>query len=147
MEPRFLLITASLLTVTLAGCTTPESTNESAGTETRLLEVIYWNDTETNPPSQDTEIWVRGHGSWFLMQEPHNPASRELGEFPVDETQDDAFYIYPDGRDGSECQVSFQMTEDMHSGSTQAMTEVSIEDTQVMVRGQAIPDSPHTCPR
>ncbi len=109
-----------------------------------LLEITVTDDTVRLPPGPDTEIWIRGSGSWF-------PDLRFGGDlkgfarFPVGEEH--AFFIYPDGRDGREIRVPFQMTAGMISGSVRDRTHVEIYDDRVVVLGTAIPDFEQTFPR
>lgn len=110
------------------------------------LEIAVWDDTSTNPPAADAEIWVRGEGSWF-PDLTFGGDSRDLGDYPLGEPGE--FFIYPDGRSGVEIRVEFVMTEEMLpiSGSTQAQTTVEIHDAEVVVIGMAIPGTEATYDR
>lgn len=112
----------------------PEPEKEPAE-ETKLLEVAVMDYTEQNPPGDRLEIWVRGHGSWYPDVEFGGDGPQAMGEFPVADLQTDDFYIYPDGQDGTEILVEFQMTEDMISGSDRDRTHVEIYDGRVEVWG------------
>ncbi len=102
-----------------------------------LLDVFVSDDTTSNPPGTRMEIWVRGYGSWFPNLR-FGGERTQLGKFPVGETHERDFYIYPDGRDGTEIRVPFTMKAEMISGSDKARTVVSIEDAVVRVWGEAI---------
>lgn len=125
--------------------TTPRATRTARPATPRpatgevTLDIAVWDDTAANPPPADAEIWVRGEGSWF-PDLSFGGDSRALGEYSVGEPGE--FYIYPDGRGGSELRVEFVMTPDMVpiSGSAQAQTTVEIHDSEVVVIGMAIPD-------
>ncbi len=58
------------------------------------------------------------------------------GSFPIDELQE--FFIYPDGREGTEIKVHFMMKADMISGSDRDTIHIVISDTEVTVTGTAI---------
>ncbi len=97
-----------------------------------------WDDT-VERPAENIEVWVRGYGSWY-PDITFGSDVNTLGAFPVGELRDQDFFIYPDGRDGTEIRVEFEMTADMISGSDMSMTTVAVSDTTVTVTGQAIPD-------
>ncbi len=101
------------------------------------LEVALWDDS-IERPAENIEVWVRGYGSWY-PDLSFGIDVNTLGAFPVGELQEQDFFIYPDGRDGTEIRVEFQMTADMISGSDMSMTTVVVSDTTVTVIGQAIP--------
>lgn len=100
-----------------------------------LLDVAVSDLTERRSP--DVEIWVRGHGSWYPDLEFGGDVTH-LGSFPVGEP--DEFFVYPDGRDGKEVGVPFEMKADMISGSDRDRTHVEIHDKSVVVWGTAIRD-------
>lgn len=133
-----------------AATTTPRTTPPPATPEPIagevILEIAVWDDTASNPPASDAEVWVRGEGSWY-PDLSFGADNRQLGEYRVGEPGE--FFIYPDGRSGVEIQVEFVMTADMVpiSGSTQAQTVVEIHDSEVVVTGMAIPQLEETYSR
>lgn len=131
-----LLFIILVITLVFGGSEQEEAQDKQ---QSKLLEVAVMDWTENNPPAERAEIWVRGHGSWFLDLEFEGDGPKALGEFPVGELRTDDFYVYPDGRNGAEINVGFEMTEDMISGSTQARTFVRIYDDHVQIVGTAIP--------
>lgn len=116
-------------TATQATTTTPEPENSTL----KLLDVIVWDDTKSNPP--DVEVWVEGHGSWF-PDLTFGGDGRLVGEFPVGVAAE--FLVYPDGRAGTEIRVPFMMTEEIISGSDRDKVSVAIEDDKVVVFGTPI---------
>lgn len=104
------------------------------------LEVVVWDDTESRLPASGqgddhVEVWVVGHGSWFpdLGQ---GPDSENLGNFAIGEENE--FFIYPDGRNGTEIRVPFKMHEEMTSGSVRDQASVVISDDAVTVTFTAL---------
>ena len=116
-------------TTAQATTTTPEPENATL----KLLDVIVWDDTVSNPP--DVEVWVEGHGNWF-PELTFGGDGRPLGEFPVGVAAE--FLVYPDGRGGTEIRVPFLMTEEVISGSDRDKVSVAIEDDKVVVFGTPI---------
>ena len=82
------------------------------------------------------EVWVKGHGSWY-PDVKFGSDKRALGSFPIGEPTE--FFFYPDGRNGVEIKIPFEMTNEMISGSTMSQTLVTLYDDKVEVVGQAIP--------
>lgn len=125
----------------------PTIGHEEVGAETRLLEIAVSDSTDRNLPADDMEIWVRGFGSWYPDLQFGGDGPQATAEFPAGELRTSDFYVYPDGREGSEILVEFRMMDDMISGSDQARTWVEIYDTYVEVSGQAIPGGVRTYDR
>lgn len=109
-----------------------------------LLEIAVYDDTSSRPLPSTLEIWVEGAGSWFPDM-TFGADAKELGSFAIGEPGE--FYIYPDGRGGSEIRVAFEMTSEMISGSAMSQTIVAISDSDVTVTGQAIPGTEQVYPR
>lgn len=121
-----------------------DSKSESASAQTApeevLLEVMVSDFTEVDPPDDRMEVWVRGHGSWYPDME-YGVTKKGLGYFDVGEPHEGDFYFYPDGRDGTEIMIPFEMSDDMISGSTMSQTQITLYDDRIEISGQAIPDS------
>ena len=117
-----------------------KATTSAAGTSGAsgvVLDIFVSDWTESVPPGDRFEIWVEGSGSWFPDLE-RRIDSRYFSAYPVG--QPGEFFVYPDGRDGTELRVEFVMTSDMISGSYRATTYVQVWDGHVLVWGEAIPD-------
>ena len=103
-----------------------------------MVRVQVWNETENRPLHEKAEIWLRGHGSWWIKSEVQlgaaakNLAPREVGI-------QDKLYIYPDSRDGREIEIAFMMTPEMNpNGSDRDSIIVTIYDDAVEVVGLAL---------
>lgn len=101
-----------------------------------LLDIAVSDWTEQRPAGDRAEVWVRGAGSWY-PDLTFGSDRRSTAPFPIGQPND--FFVYPDGRDGAEIQVTFVMTEEMISGAARSVTHVEIYDAQVVVWGEAIP--------
>ncbi|MGB7294206.1 MAG: hypothetical protein WBC70_01325 [Candidatus Aminicenantales bacterium] len=101
----------------------------------KLLEISIWPKTEKKPLGERTEIWIKGHGSWFPNLK-YGGDKRSFGNYKVGEVKE--FFLYPDGRNGIEIKVQFKMTAEMISGSDAAVILIDIFDDKVEVVGQAI---------
>ena len=117
---------------------TPDSGNGQPGDAQEIdLRVSVFDDS-VDRPLENFEVWVRGYGSWY-PDLTFGGDVNTLGAFPVGELQEQNFFIYPDGRDGTEIRVEFEMTADMISGSVRDTVIVDVSDTTVTVTGTAIP--------
>ena len=117
---------------------TPDSGNGQPGDAQEIdLRVSVFDDS-VDRPLENFEVWVRGYGLWYPDLSFGGDVNT-LGAFPVGELQEQNFFIYPDGRDGTEIRVEFEMTADMISGSVRDTVIVDVSDTTVTVTGTAIP--------
>ena len=124
-------------TTTTAPETETPSTGRSAESGPVELEISFFDWTETNPPSEEAFVVVQGVGSWTPDLE-FGGDGHSFGHFVIGAPG--TLLIYPDGYDGKELGVTFVMTDEMISGSAQALTHIEVFDSEVLVYGQAIPD-------
>ena len=117
-----------------AEATTRSRSDESGSVE---LEVSFFDWTETNPPSEEAFVVVEGVGSWTPDLE-FGGDGHSFGNFVIGVPG--TLLIYPDGHEGKQLSVTFVMTDQMISGSAQALTHIEIFDSEVLVYGEAIPD-------
>jgi hypothetical protein len=94
------------------------------------VRVVLYDDTEASPLHPKAEIWARGLGSWWLARDNMQDIDgRTQGKV-------DQLVIYPDGREGKEITVQFQLTSGMCSNACpRDMITVAIDDTDVTVGG------------
>ena len=102
----------------------------SAFSSDMTVRVVVYDDTESQPLHPRAEIWARGLGSWWLARDTmQDIGGRTAGSV-------DQLVIYPDGRDGKEITVQFQLTPDMcRQGCPRDMITVAIDDNDVTVGG------------
>lgn len=107
----------------------------SAASEFVSLRVMVFNDTEKNPIPPKSEIWFRGHGSWWLHKEvASGAAAKDLGKRRVGEL--DHLFLYPDGRDSKEIKIPVIMTKDMNpEGSVRDSLTIAISDDSIEIGG------------
>ena len=110
-----------------------------------MIRVCVHDETETNPLSDRAEIWLHGHGSWWIKHDSRFGATaKNLARHQVEAR--DTLYIYPDSREGAEIAVPFMMTAKMNpNGSTRDSIIVIITDHLVEAIGlpiQAATDGP-----
>lgn len=96
------------------------------------------DDTDNNPVHSRAEIWIRGHGSWFLAPElKYGGTTKTFSGFKLDEKHE--MFIYPDSRDGKEMKISFMLTKEMNpQGSVRDALIIDIDDESVTVKGLPI---------
>ena len=101
------------------------------------VRVVLYDDTEDRPLNPRAEIWARGLGSWWLARDNmQDIGGRAPGKI-------DQLVIYPDGRDGKEITVQFQLTAQMcRQGCARDMITVAIDDNNVTVEGYPL-DQPY----
>ena len=106
---------------------------QTPATSTASVRVMVHDGTESSPLGERAEIWVRGHGSWFLNQVTvKHIGGRKVGE-------KDTIAIYPDGRQGVEMIAPFMVTGEMNpQGSVRDGIHVTITDRDVTVFGVPI---------
>ena len=92
---------------------------------------VFNYDTQSYP---DLEIWVRGTGSWYPNADSGDGRD-EFGPFPVGESIEGDFFVYPFGRDGIEVPVTLELSQDHISESDRDMVWVWIEDEVLIVTG------------
>ena len=92
---------------------------------------VFNYDTQSYP---DLEIWVRGTGSWYPNADSGDGRD-EFGPFPVGESIEGDFFVYPFGRDGIEVPVTLELSQDHISESDRDMVWVWIEDGVLIVTG------------
>lgn len=121
-----IISTTAFLLVALTGL----SYSTPALSSDMTVRVAVYDDTEASPLHPKAEIWARGLGSWWLARD----TVKEIeGRTPG---KVDQLVIYPDGREGKEITVQFQMTADMcPQGCPRDMITVAIDDTEVTVGG------------
>src|SRR5690554_3389749 len=106
-----------------------------------MVRVAVNDDTKTNSVHNKAEIWLRGHGSWWLKNElEYGGAVKNLGKRPSKKL--DTLMVYPDSRNGKEFAVPFMMTDEMNpEGSPRDMITVDISDTEITVFGLSIKET------
>ena len=72
---------------------------------------------------------------------PHGGSAgpQPMGRHDVGERHDNGFRVYPDGRDGVECAVAFEVTAAMQDENHDAIAQVEVYDDEVWIYGMAIP--------
>ena len=106
-----------------------------------VLRMGVTDETTTGIP-EDFEVWVRGTGSWFYAQDS---LIEEAGPFAVG--QPVSFFIYPQGRESTEIEVSLVLSDDVIAGSVRDLITIAVSDTDVTVSGTSVPDFEATFPR
>lgn len=104
-----------------------------AGADSVLLRMAVIDETSGGVP-EDFEVWIRGTGSWFFSQDS---IQEDAGPFPVAEPA--SFFIYPQGRDSTEIEVSVEISEDVIPGSTRDTIFITVFDDEVEISGTSIP--------
>lgn len=106
--------------------------DESAA-DSVLLRMAVIDETSGGVPD-DFEVWIRGTGSWFFAQDS---VTEEAGPFAVAEPA--SFFIYPQGRDSTEIEVSVEVSEEVIPGSTRDTIFITVFDDELEVSGTSIP--------
>ena len=107
-------------------------TEDAVVTEEGTFKMAVFNyDTQSYP---DLEIWVRGTGSWYPNAD-FGDTKDDFGPFPVGESIEGDFFVYPFGRDGIEIPVTLELSQDHISESDRDMVWVWIEDEVLIVTG------------
>lgn len=105
------------------------------GTPPRMVQVSVVDDTEKNPLTERAELWVRGHGSWWLTK--YGSDVKNLGDRRF--SARDPMMFYPDGRDGREIAIPYERTTEMRrEGSVRGTIVITIRDDEVVVSGPPI---------
>lgn len=101
------------------------------------------DETENRPVAERAEIWVRGHGSWWLK-----PGLREGGGMTAETLRirrvgvRDTLMVYLDGRDGSEIQIPFTVTASMcPDGCARDTIMITIMDNAIEVIGEPVSEA------
>ena len=96
------------------------------------------DDTDKNPVHSRAEIWIRGHGSWFLAPKlKYGGTTKTFSGFKLGEKHE--MFIYPDSRNGKEMKISFMLTKEMNpQGSARDALTIDIGDESVSVHGLPI---------
>lgn len=103
-----------------------------------VVRVMVINDTKSIPIANKSEIWFRGHGSWWLKRATEfGSDAKKLGRRNIGSK--DTLVVYPDGRNGKEFSVPFMMTAEMNpEGSVRDSILIEILDTRVKASGLPI---------
>ena len=101
------------------------------------------DETENRPVAERAEIWVRGHGSWWLK-----PGLREGGGWTAETLRTrrvgirDTVILYVDGRDGGEIAIPFIVTASMcPNGCGRYTIVITITDDAVEVFGEPVSEA------
>jgi hypothetical protein len=107
------------------------------------VRVMLVDETENRPVADRAEIWVRGHGSWWLK-----PALREGGSWTAETLRTvrvgirDTAMLYIDGRDGGEIPIPFMVTTSMcPNGCGRYTIVITITDDAVEVFGEPVSEA------
>ena len=105
------------------------------------VRVVVNDDTEKNPVHKRAEIWLKGHGSWWLKQElKYGGTVKTFGN--LQSGIKNSLYLYPDSRDGKELMVPFLLTEDMNpKGSPRDSIIIIISDKEIIINGLPIKEA------
>jgi hypothetical protein len=100
-----------------------------------MVRVQVWDETDRNPLPEKSELWFRGHGSWWLKPATKfGSAAEDLGRRKTG--QKDTIALYPDGRNGQEIFIPFSVTTEMNpSGSTRDSIIITIGDDEIEIVG------------
>ncbi len=105
------------------------------------VRVAVWDDTEKTPVHNRAEIWLKGHGSWFLKTELKDGGTTKTFGY-MQSGAKHTLFIYPDSRDGKEFSASFLLTEDMNpKGSARDMITINISDKELVIMGLPIKEA------
>ena len=110
----------------------------TAHTEAKV-KVIVNDDTDRYPLPEQSELWVRGTGSWWLARHVRGGVGGDtFGPFPIGIRQ--TMSLYPDDRDGGvKIEIPFTMTREMNpKGAPGHAIYITISDTEVTVLGKPI---------
>ncbi len=106
----------------------------------QAVRVVVLDETSSRPLAARAEIWVRGHGSFWLK-----PAMKELETWGVGTLRirkigiSDTLFVYPDARVGQEIAIAFTVNASMcRNGCPRDAIVVTFLDTSVEVAGQAV---------
>ena len=106
----------------------------------QAVRVIAVDETDESPLASRAEIWVRGHGSWWIQQ-----AMAELGDWGVGTLSirrigtRDTLWVYPDGRNGKDIPIPFLVTGNMcRNGCPGDAIVITFTDGAVQVAGNAV---------
>jgi hypothetical protein len=109
----------------------PSAAPEAPRIKQVAVRLGVWDETEKKP-ADNLEVWMKGMGSWY----PGGAGVKTLPSVPVNEEQ--ALFIYPDGRNGKEIEVKFKANDEMISDSVRDMLNIEITDSKVTVYGAPI---------
>lgn len=107
------------------------------------LRVAVWDDTEKRPRKGKTEVWFRGHGSWF-------PDLTYKGDFEIlgkrEAGTSHKLFFYPDGRpeEGGvqEIQLQLHFKSGMcPDGCDRNALHLVIEDSKIRAWGAMLDDA------
>jgi hypothetical protein len=142
-EAAGLVETATAEALPLAATATATASAETEVTPTPKpvattleLKLAAMDYTENKPPG-DTELWMKGLGSWY-PDLTWGGDDTIIGPYGVGTTQE--LFVYPDGRGGVEIKVILRLTDDMISRSDRDIVWVEIYDGKVLAWGTAIED-------
>ena len=106
----------AVLVLALVQCTDPTPPPRAKGDSATVkhptsvaLNVVVWDSTELTTAPLGTEVWIRGHGSWFPDLE-QGIDSKTFGPFKVGNTT--TIYFYPQGREEPEIKIASPITAD-----------------------------------
>ena len=128
---RFIL---TLLALSLLGIIVPlkESFADSV-----KVKVIFFDDTDKKPLKQESEIWIEGLGSWWVVKKKFSSPQFIQGS-PGQELK---LAIYPDGRGEKKLEIlhKLKISPSMCSnGCTRDALHVSIDDSKVTLFGKPV---------
>ena len=103
------LSVALVVLVLLSGCSVPDESPdaESPPPQTITLRVTVSDETEQRSPTGQTEVWLRGEGSWFPDM-AFGGDVRDYSGLAVGSSQEAVFY--PFGRDDPEILIDVPIT-------------------------------------
>jgi len=105
------------------------------------VRIMVWDDTEKTPIHDRAEIWLRGHGSWWLKRELKYGGTVKTFDNMQSGIKNNLF-LYIDSRDGKEFIASFILTEDMNpKGSVRDSISISITDKEIIILGLPIEEA------
>lgn len=109
---------------------TPTAPNADVNT----VRVIWWNDTEANPPSR-LELALAS-SEWRPDNSRAASQTGTLARIPVGERL--MLQVFPDGRNGKRIDVPVKVTAEMIENSEEDAIHVAISDTEVRVVGTPV---------
>lgn len=102
------------------------------------VRVKIWDETKDKPLSDDAEVWMRGHGSWWIKKEiEFGAASKDLKASLVAGRGE--LSLYPAGRNGQEVPIPFIMDGSANpKGSDRWSITITIWDDKIEIVGLPI---------
>ena len=141
MKKKNLTIRSMILLVLFFGLITFSAMGEGNNPIEITVRVAVFDYTQNNSIHPMAEIWIKGHGSWWVESElKFGGTVKKVGKKASG--VEHVIYFYPSSRDGQEIKIPYEMTKEMNpNGSTRDTINIDIEDEEIIVWGLPIKEA------